>query len=73
MADQSSSIPLAADILRGVGAISEYTGETERRTYYLLQRKLLPGMKQGAVWLSRKSALDRHYKIDNPPGEHQPA
>jgi len=62
---------LRSDLLRGCEAIAEYIGEDERRTYHLLQQGLLPGMKQGAVWISRKSALNRHYQLGNTPGEGQ--
>jgi hypothetical protein len=52
---------LAADILRGVRAISEFTGESERRTVYLLERGLLPCGKVGAIWVASKRKLRDHY------------
>jgi hypothetical protein len=52
---------IAADKLRGVPAIASYIGETERRTYYLLDRKLIPAGKEGSLWLASKAALTAHY------------
>jgi hypothetical protein len=48
---------LAADdlIKGGVPAIAKHTGETVRRTYYMLERGLLPGFKNGDRWYMRKS------------------
>jgi hypothetical protein len=68
MADQSDE-SLARDLLRGTKAISEYIGEDPRRVYSLLQRNLLPCRKEGAVWVSSRSALRRHYQIDNTPAK----
>ena len=48
---------LADDRLRGVTEIAEFTGESTRRTYYLLERGLLPGYKRGSIWESRKSTI----------------
>ncbi len=58
---QEVVISLKDDLLRGVTKIADHIGESERRTYYLLERSLIPGFKIGAIWHSRKSALDRHY------------
>jgi|SoiMetStandDraft_5_1073268.scaffolds.fasta_scaffold1136253_2 hypothetical protein len=52
---------LADDLLRGVPAISRYTGETPRQTYYALTEGLLPGFKRGKIWYSRKSSLNRRF------------
>jgi hypothetical protein len=46
---------LADDMLRGAAKISEYTGDSERRTQYLLETKRLPAFKIGHVWHMRKS------------------
>jgi hypothetical protein len=53
---------LAADILRGVGAIAGFINESERRTYYLLERRLIPAGKQGACWIASRRALREHYE-----------
>jgi hypothetical protein len=50
---------LANDLLRGVPAISRFTGETPRQTYYALTAGLLPGFKRGKIWFARKSSLRR--------------
>ena len=52
---------LGDDILRGVPEIAYFTGEPERRIYYLLERGLIPGGKLGAIWLASKSKLREHY------------
>ncbi len=49
--------PLADDLLRGVLAIAEWRGDTERRTYYLLEKKQIPGFKIGGIWHARKSTM----------------
>ena len=55
---------LANDILRGVPAIADYTGENQRQTYHLLETGKLPGFKMpgGQIWHARKSTLKRHYE-----------
>jgi hypothetical protein len=55
------AVPLADDLLRGVKRIAREIGETERRTYYLLENKLLPAGKQGALWLASRRAIHEHY------------
>jgi len=56
--DQSAP---AADKLRGVKAIARYIDETERRTYYLLEKKLIPAGKLGATWIASRRALAEHF------------
>jgi hypothetical protein len=56
--DQSAP---AADNLRGVKKIAEHIGETERRTYYLLEKKLIPAGKLGATWIASRRALAEHF------------
>ena len=46
---------LRDDLLVGVVKIAEWRGEPTRRTYYLLERGLLPGYKRGRIWELRKS------------------
>ena len=48
---------LSTDMLKGVSAIAEWRGDNERRTYYLLEKKLIPGFKIGSVWHARKSTM----------------
>ena len=52
---------LRDDILCGVKAIAGYTGNSERRTVYLLERGLLPAGKVGALWIASKAKLRCHY------------
>jgi hypothetical protein len=49
----------ADDVLHGVEEIAEYRNEPVRRTYYLLEKKLLPAFKLGRIWEMRKSTHDR--------------
>jgi hypothetical protein len=51
----------AEDLLRGVPAIAEYIGETERKTYYQCEKGLIPVGKLGATWIASKTKLRRHY------------
>jgi hypothetical protein len=53
---------LGHDVLRGVPKIAKFIGESERRTYYLLENKLLPAGKQGAAWVASRSRLRAHYE-----------
>jgi hypothetical protein len=46
-----------ADLLRGAQAIADYTGNTYRRTVYLLATKQLPGWKIGQEWHSTKPKI----------------
>ncbi len=55
---------LGDDLLHGVKAIAAYIGESERRTFYLLERNMLPATKLGARWVSRKSAIAKRFDLD---------
>jgi hypothetical protein len=59
--------PLREDLLRGAEEIAEFIGRDVRATYYLLQQKLLPAIKEGDVWVTTKSRLRRHYNGELPP------
>lgn len=50
---------LADDMLRGVRAIADELGETERQVYYALEKGNLPAFKRGKIWCARKSTLRR--------------
>lgn len=52
---------IAVDKLRGVPAIAKFIGESERRTYYLLENGILPAAKEGAIWITFKTRLTKHY------------
>jgi hypothetical protein len=51
----------ASDKLSGVAAISEFIDEPKRRTYYLLERGIIPAGKLGNIWIASKATLRRHY------------
>ena len=51
---------LKDDRLKGAKAIAEFLGEDERRVFYLLEKKQIPGFKYGGLWNARKSTLVRH-------------
>ena len=48
---------LKEDRLTGASQIADFIGESVRSTYYMLERRLLPGFKRGGVWESRKSTI----------------
>ena len=50
--------PLKDDLLCGVKSIADFIGESERRTYYLCEKGLLPGaFRMGRRWCARGSTL----------------
>ena len=51
---------LKDDKLKGAKAIAEFLGEEERRVFYLLEKKQIPGFKYGGLWNARKSTLLQH-------------
>jgi len=53
---------LADDVLSGVAAISEFTGDPVRRTYHLLETGQLPAFKLGGRWIARKSSILKHFE-----------
>jgi hypothetical protein len=70
--DRKESESLADDILRGCPAIAGFIGETERRTFTLLQTGAIPGRKELGLWVASKSKLRAHYsESNNTPGERQ--
>lgn len=52
---------LAGDRLSGIRAIAVFIGETERRTFYLAERGLIPVGKLGATWIASRKALREHF------------
>ena len=62
--------PLADDLIEGVQAISEFTGQTPRRVYYLAENGFLPLFKMGNIWCGRRSTLIRHFaKLEQDAGK----
>jgi hypothetical protein len=57
----NDDLSIAADTLRGIKAISEFIGETPRRTFYLAERGYLPCGKIGANYIASKQTLRAHY------------
>jgi hypothetical protein len=53
---------LADDLLRGVKEIAAFIGEPPRRTFYLLEKKLIPAGKVGANYIASKRTLRTHYE-----------
>jgi hypothetical protein len=55
---------LADDMMSGATEIAEFIGEDERRTYYMLEKGMLPAFKFGkgkkSVWRMRKSTFRQH-------------
>jgi hypothetical protein len=49
------------EIVRGVRKIAKATHNTERRTYYLLSKGLLPALKEGSVWVTTMGRLRDFY------------
>jgi hypothetical protein len=49
------------EVLRGCAAIAKAISATPRRTYHLLERKILPAFKEDGQWVSTRSNLKRHY------------
>jgi hypothetical protein len=52
------------EIIRGAPAIAKVIGETERRTYALLEAGFLPAQKEGRLWVTTRARLQRHYNGD---------
>jgi hypothetical protein len=56
---------LGLGIFRGVPAIARAIGETDRRTYTLLQSGVLPAEREGRIWVTTRARLRRHYAGDS--------
>jgi len=48
-------------IVRGAAAIAAAIGVSSRRAYWLLERGVLPAVKEGHVWTSTLDRLRRFY------------
>jgi hypothetical protein len=62
MTDNASDDTPGSDTLRGVPKISKFIDESERRTYYLLENKLIPAGKLGSTWIASKKKLRARYE-----------
>ena len=67
--DQDSDhADLKDDLLPGVAAIAEFTGEKRRRTQYLVDTNQIPTFKIGARIYGRKSELRQVYSSQRSGG-----
>ena len=57
----STNDDLAEDLLRGHKAIAAFLGEPERRTQYLIEKRLIPFFKHAGCIYARKRRLREHY------------
>ena len=48
------------DFLHGAAKIGAFLGTSPRRTYHLLEGKMIPAAKLGNIWTARKSRLVAH-------------
>src|SRR5215831_5466505 len=59
--------------IRGAAAIAAAIGVSPRRAYWLLERGVLPAVKEGATWTSTLDRLRRFYEGNDPPNGLGPA
>jgi hypothetical protein len=62
MLTKTTSNALADDLLFGAQAIADELGIDTRKTFYLLERHLIPGRKVGGTWTAMRSQLRRHFE-----------
>jgi len=66
MSDHATALPDETingnDLLRGIKAIAAFTGEDERRTHYLLEKRYIPAGQIGRLWVASKRTLRQHYE-----------
>ena len=55
---------LKDDLLKGARGASEYSGETERSIYHMVERGLLPVIRKGRTLYFRKSELEAAFRSD---------
>ena len=60
----STPVKLADDVLRGCAAIAAFVGLNERDCWDKLKKGYLPAVKEGAMWVSTRSRLRKHYNED---------
>jgi hypothetical protein len=58
--------PLAEDRICGIRAIASFLGAPQRHTHYLIQRQLIPTVREGRNIVSFKSWLVQHYENRRP-------
>jgi hypothetical protein len=52
-------------VLRGCAAIAKAIQATPRRTYHLLEKRIIPGRKEDGLWVSTRAELERYYSGDD--------
>jgi hypothetical protein len=60
---------LAVDLIWGAAAIARELGLAERRVFYMLDRRLLPARKIGALWCASRTQLRAAFLGAEPRGE----
>jgi hypothetical protein len=53
---------IAEDRLRGVKAIAEEMGETERQVRYGIDTGRIPAIKEGGLWCASREVLREQYR-----------
>jgi hypothetical protein len=49
------------EVIRGADAIAKAIGMNPRRAYWLLEKGLLPAVKEGQIWATTRDRLRRFY------------
>jgi hypothetical protein len=63
-AEQAQPDPMMDDVLDGTAAIAAFLGWSKPKTFYRLQRKMIPAEKHGKDnWFSTKTRLRQHFTI----------
>jgi hypothetical protein len=57
------------DLIRGARAIGEWIDRSERATYHLLDKRLIPAFQIGGIWYARKSTLSKFYSTLEQSGD----
>jgi hypothetical protein len=53
---------LASDLIWGAGNIGRTINKTERQTFYLLERELIPAKKVGEQWVASRQQLRAYFR-----------
>ena len=61
-----SDNPNTLGIVRGASAIAQAIGVSPRRAYWLLERGVLPAIKEGNTWVATIDRLKRFYEGERP-------
>lgn len=61
-AHESTATTPPLDLIWGAKNIAREIGQSERMAFYLLEKRLIPGMKIGGRWCSSRGALRRRFE-----------